>query len=48
VPHDFLYDLAISLMVHRPLLWEFNNLKDEFTRKVMNYRKHVITKDGTI
>jgi len=48
MPHDFLHDLALSLVAHRPLLQEFTSMKDESTRKEMSYRKQIATKDDTI
>ena len=48
VPHDFLHDLAISLMAHRPLLQEFNDLKDESTRNETDYRNQIAIKEGTL
>jgi len=48
VRQDFLRDLSTSLIANRPLLRDFNALKNDSARKEKDYKKQITTNDNTI
>jgi hypothetical protein len=48
IAKDFLYDLSLSLITNRPLLRDFNSMKDDLARKEKDYNKQIKTKDESI
>jgi hypothetical protein len=48
IPQDFLHEVSLSLLAHRPLLKDHTVVKKNLARKEKGYKKQIATKDQTI
>jgi hypothetical protein len=48
IPLDFLHEVSLSLLAHRPLLKDHTDVKENLARKEKDYKKQIVTKDQII